>query len=344
MAIVRSYTDAFQIIDRTPEINLIPNQWGIITQSGIFPSTEGVTTPVVSMEQITKSGAVMVDRIRGERNNVSKDYVRKLYSFNVPHFPLDDVLKPEDIQSRSAYGTNDQPEQEALALARKIERIRMSHMQLKEKAFAQLLADGTVYSPNGTISTNFYTEFGITRKEIDFVFGTATTDIMGKVEEGIAHIIDNLLAGGEVSTGFDAFCSPGFFSNLIKHAKVQAAYTYYSSTQEPLRQRLDSSLPMGTRVFEYGGVRFIEYRGTDFGGTAFMTANEARLVPRGTMDAFGVYASPAGTMQHVNTVGQESYLFTHRDPIDGSVIIRSEMNLLTVARKPAVIVRLYSST
>ena len=45
--------------------------------------------------------------------------------------------------------------------------------------------------------------------------------------------------------------------------------------------------------FEYGGVRFIEYRGTDFGGTAFMTSNEARLVASGTMDAFGVYASPA---------------------------------------------------
>ena len=42
----------------------------------------------------------------------------------------------------------------------------MSHMQLKEKAFAQLLADGTVYSPNGTISTNFYTEFGVTRRKL----------------------------------------------------------------------------------------------------------------------------------------------------------------------------------
>jgi hypothetical protein len=101
---------------------------------------------------------------------------------------------------------------------------------------------------------------------------------------------------------------------------------------------------MGTRVFEYGGVRFIEYRGTDFGGTAFMTANEARLVPSGTMDAFGVYASPANTMSTINTIGQESYLFTHRDPIDGSVIIRSEMNLLAVARKPQAIVRLHSST
>ena len=57
-----------------------------------------------------------------------------------------------------------------------------------------------------------------------------------------------------------------------------------------------------------------------------------------------MYASPANVVATVNTIGQESYLFTHRDPIDGSIIIRSEMNLLAVARKPSAIVRLYSST
>ena len=89
-----------------------------------------------------------------------------------------------------------------------MERIRRSYGQLKEKIFAQLLADGTVYAPNGTVSTNFYTEFGVSRKEVDFVFGTATTDIIGKIEEGIAHIVDNMQSG-DTAQGFIAFCSAG---------------------------------------------------------------------------------------------------------------------------------------
>lgn len=342
MAIVRSYTDNFQFIDRTQELLLIPNTWGIISNSGAFPAIEGVTSNTVSLEQITQSGATMVDRVRGERANFSKDYTRKLYSFSIPHFPLDDKLTPEDIQGKTAYGTNDQAENVAAALSRKLERIRRSHAWLQEKARCQLLADGTVYAPNGTVSTNYYTEFGISRKEIDFVFGTATTDIIGKIEEGIAHIIDNMQSG-DTATNFVAYCHPTFFANLIKHAKVQAAYTYYSSTQEPLRQRLDSSLPMGTRVFVFGGVTFVEYRGA-FNGVDLMTAGEARLIPVGSQDVFASFAGPALKLDLVNTVGQEAYVFTYPDMKGNGIDIESESNILHVLRKPQAVVRLYSST
>jgi len=343
MPIVRSYSNNFEIVDRTPEINLIPNTWGVISNSGVFPTVEGITTSVVSVEQITQSGAVMTDRMRGDRVNLSKDYTRKLYSFNVPHFNQDDIVKPADIAGKTAYGTNDQAEVVAQVLARRIERIRRNHFQLQEKAMAQLLADGTVYAPNGTVSHNYYSEFGVTRKEVDFTFGTSTADIIGACEQGISHIIDNMLSG-DTASGFIAFCSPGFFSNLIKHAKVVQAYQYYSSTQEPLRTRLNSNLPMGLRQFVFGGITFIEYRGTDFGGTGFMTANEARLVPTGNADSFGFYAAPAvDYMDYVNTIGQQSYLLTFTDPVTGAIKIQSESNILCVARRPQVIVRLYSS-
>ena len=34
---------------------------------------------------------------------------------------------------------------------------------------AKLIEDGSVYAPNGTISHNFYTDLGVTRKEVGFV-------------------------------------------------------------------------------------------------------------------------------------------------------------------------------
>ena len=46
MAIVRSYASAFEIIDRTPEINSIPNTYGIIGALGIFGDVQGLTTRI----------------------------------------------------------------------------------------------------------------------------------------------------------------------------------------------------------------------------------------------------------------------------------------------------------
>ena len=90
---------------------------------------------------------------------------------------------------------------------------------------------------------------------------TRPANVDGKIEETIAYLIDNSFVGGMGSTGMVTICGSGFFTKLINHPKVQAAYTYYQSTQEPLRNRLGSNLPMGTRVFEHGGMKFVEYRG-----------------------------------------------------------------------------------
>lgn len=343
--IVRSYVNNFEFIDRTPQLLIIPNQWDIINQLNIFPAVEGVMSNTVSLEQIIDTTAIMVDRVRGERNNYSKDSVRKLYSFPIPHFPLDDALTPADIQGKTAYGTNDMEEQVSLAVARKLSRIRRSHAMFMEIARAKLLEDGTVYAPNGTVSVNYYTEFGISRKEIDFAFGTSTSDILGKGEEGIAHIYDNILNGTTSISGFVAICHPTFFANLIKHPTTKTAYQYYTSVgaQEPLRQRLSSALPRGTRMFDYGGITYVEYRGLKPDGTPFVPAGEARLVPTEAFDIFGSYAAPAQKMDLVNTVGMEAYVFEYRDPKGNGIEFESESNLLHVARRPAVIVRLYSS-
>jgi len=344
MAIVRSYTDSFQIIDRTQEVVSIPNTIGIINQLGIFSPVQGITTNTVSFEDIAYNTAVMTDQFRGQRGQYAKDATRKLRSYPVPHFPLDDSIKPEDIQGKSAYGTNDQAETQAGVTARKLETIRRSGASLLEISRAKLLEDGSVYAPNGTVSVNFYSDFGVTRKEIDFVFGTSTTDIIGKTEEGIAYLTDNAFAGGLGATDHIALCHPTFFANLIKHPKVQTAYTYFQSAVNPLRERLNSGLPMNTRQFIYGGIRYIEYRVLKPDGTPYVPAGEARLIPQGMTDVFETFAAPANKMGIVNTMGQEMYVFEYADFKGNGIEIEAESNIINVCKKPQLIIRLYSST
>ena len=336
MATIRSFDKPFEVVDLTEELNLIPNTWGLINEMGLFRS-ESVTQHSINVEATSGTLSVIGDAVRGARNLVNKDDTRNIRSFPIPHFPLDDAISPTDLQGKRAYGS-DQADTEAAVVARKLERIRRNHAVTMEAARAYALTTGAIYAPNGTVADNYYTSFGITRKEIDYVLGTGTTDIVAKIEEGIAHIQDNITSG-EVVNSVTAICSPAFFAKLIAHANVKAAYQYYASTQEPLRNRLGSGV---YRRFSHGGIDFIEYRGS-YNGTALITAGDAYLVPMGTQDTFISYFSPANKMSLVNTLGMENYAFQYRDSKDEGILLQSESNQLHLVRRPQAVVRLYSS-
>ncbi len=333
----RSFEKPFELVDYTEELLLVPNKWGLINELGLF-GEEGVAQHSATVESSEGTLGLVTDKIRGERNNVNKDDTRALRSFAIPHFPMDDAVKPEDVQGKRAYGSADQAETEAAVIARKLERIRMNHSVTLEAARAYAITVGAIYAPNGTVAGNFYTDFGVTRKSIDFVLGTSTTDLNAKSEEGIAHIQDNILSG-EVVSNIIVLCSPAFFGKLINHATVKEAYKYYTSTQEPLRNRLGSGV---YRRFVHGGVEYIEYRGS-YNGTALIPAGEAYMLPQGTADMFKTYFSPANKFSHVNTIGEQAYVFTYKDPKDSEIIIQSEANFLNLIRRPQAVVQLTTS-
>jgi len=333
----RSFEKPFELVDYTQELLLVPNTWGLINELGIF-GEEGVSQHSVTVESSEGTLGLITDKVRGERNNVNKSDTRKLRSFPIGHFPLDDAVKPEDIQGRRAYGSPDQAETEAAVIARKLERIRMNHAVTLEAARAYAITTGAIYAPNGTVSGNFYTDFGITRKSIDFVLGTSTTDLTAKSEEGLSFIQDNILSG-EVVNEIIVLCSPAFFGKLINHPTIKEAYKYYTSTQEPLRNRLGSGV---YRRFVHAGITYIEYRGS-YNGAALIPAGEAYMLPQGTSDMFKTYFSPANKFSHVNTLGEAAYVFTYRNPTDSEITIQSESNFLNLIRRPQAVVQLTTS-
>jgi hypothetical protein len=341
MPITRSYQSAFDVTDYTDNLLLVPNVWGLSQQLGIFQS-EGITTDTASVEVISKSYGLLEDRTRGQRSMLNKDYTRKIHAFSVPHFPGDDAIYPKDLAGKRAYGEDGAERLDAVR-ARKLERIRMSHAATLEAGRMNAIVNGTAYAPNGTVSYNWYTEFGVTRKEVDFVLDVGTTEILAKIEEVIAHIQDNAFTGQVVGEIF-ALCSPEFFSALIAHPKVVDAFKYYTASQQVLRERLNAQgLDARYREFSYGGVLFIEYRGGYAGTmgsiTRYIPAGDAYFLPAGGQDDFVTYFAPAQKFDLVGTVGQEAYVFEYADPKGEQIILESETNFLNVLRRPGLVVR-----
>lgn len=334
MATVRSFEKPFELVDYTEELLLVPNTWGLINGMGLFRN-ESVSQHSVTVESSEGTLGLITDQVRGARNNVNKDDTRSLRSFAVPHFPLDDFISPQDIQGKRAYGSADAAETEAAVLQRKLERIRRNHAVTMEAARAYAITTGAIYAPNGTVSGNYYTDFGVTRKSVAFDLGNGGTDVIGKGEEVIAHVQDNILSG-EVVSSITAICSPEFFSALIKQAGVKDAYKFYTSTQEPNRIRVGGAGLY--RQFSHGGVDYIEYRG-EYNGVRLIPAGEAYFVPMGTADMFLTYLSPANKFGSVNTLGEEAYVFQYRDAMDEKILLQSEHNALHLIRRPAAVVR-----
>jgi len=337
MPITRSYTNAFDVVDYTAELALVPTKWSLLNDAGVF-SEESVATNTVTFEEISQTATLIGDQFRGAKPQANSDDSRKIHAYNIAHFPVVDYITPADIQGKRAYGSTDAAETEAAVLARKMARISRAMDDTLELARFRTLATLTAYTPNGTITaSNFATDFGVTQKTVDFVLSTAGTDIIGKTEEVVAHIQDN--AQGTNVTGVIGYASPEYFAKLIAHAKVTQAYQYYQAVagQEILRNRAGNDMSM-YRTFTYGGVKFIEVRGS-IGGVRLVPANDCIFVPQGADDMFVTYFGNGNKMDLVNTLGEKRYLWVYRSPKGESIDIEAESNFINIVRRPALVVR-----
>lgn len=331
--------------DRTSTINKIENEYGLFTQLGIF-DMEGITTRTFQYDQYEDGFGLIEDRAwGGKRDQFVGKEVLKTYAFPVPHFPFDGHIKPSDIQSRRLPGSDNEFDTVDAAVARELARIRSSWSQTKEWALRTAIVTGSVYAPNGTVTTNYFTDLGVTQKTVDYLLGAGTTILQEKGEEVVGHIQDNMLDGTLV-TDIVAVCSPSFFSRLVRHAAYEEAYKYYAASNsngDVLRDRL-ATMNGKYRTFRGGdGIMYIEYRGT-MKGTDLIPDGEAYAFPLDASgETFKVIHAPADHMDYVNTEGQEMYAWTYELDRGKGVDVETESNFAPMIFKPQCVVKLTTS-
>lgn len=344
MSLTRSPINNFEVVDLTSAVRNIPIQYGTFNQMGIF-TEEGVAADTVMFQESNQDGALIVDRVRGEKNSVGKDGTRKLHTFAIPHYPQDDFISPKDLQAKSAYDNFNEIEQLAAVRERKLFRMRQNHDWTLNKARAQALFSSTVYAPSGTIVQNWDSEFGITRTAVDFVLGTPGTEVLSKIEL-VIQAVQVGMGGNGIFSGIVIPCDTAFFNKLIIHPSVKAAYTYAQTNQagqDPIRGRLadGGSIMQVGRQFNWGGVTFREVRDA-YNGTSIVTASEGVAVPTGS-DMFKTFFAPAERFGLVNTQGEKMYAFEQAEPNGTKITLETESNHISALLRPQSVVRCFSS-
>ena len=326
----------FGLAEMTQAINILPNLYTRLGEIGLF-QFEGVTQRSVIIEQAEGKLSLLPSQPWGAPSTVGSREGRSMRSFAVPHIPHDDAITVADIQGVRAIGTDD-AEQLAAVMNRKLTLIRRKHAATREYMEMNALR-GIVKDGAGTTLYNYFTEFGLAQISVDFVLGTAGTNVQAKCRDVIRNVEDNLL--GETMTSAYALVSGEFFDKLIGHAKVEEAYKYFASSgAQPLREDV-------RRRFPFAGIMFEEYRGSvtlSSGATErLIPAGEGICFPLGTMDTFSTYGAPANLLETANTVGQEMYARQMIEPKGRWIDLMTEANILPINKRPRLAVRLHSS-
>jgi len=332
MALIQSTTNTFQLVDRTNDVVLLPQNWTLMNDSGIWQE-DFLSTSTVTFEEVNGSLALVKDQVRGAKPQTTSNDLRKLHSYSTSHHPFFDALYPTDIEGKTRPGSQaTQLDTKDAALLRKLEKARKSFDRTLNFARFRTLAAGNIWAPNGTIAGNFYTDFGKTKNVVNFALGTGTTEVIEKCAEIVAGF-QSAATEGQTINRVVAYCSGGFFSALIVHPKVAAAYNLYAATA-PQQISRDRAGGMGLyRRFVFGNIEFIEVT-QSVDGTALVDANTAVFVADDGDGSFVTYYSPAQRFGYVNTVAEAMYAWTLEDPRLTEITIESEMNMLNVMREP----------
>lgn len=329
-------TNNFAVVDRTNELLLLPQNWTLQNDLGIW-NEEFLATKVVTFEERAGTLALVKDQVEGSKPQTTGNDLRKLHSFNMSHHPLMDSLRPQDIAAVLRPGAmTPELDTKERALLWKMEKIRKSYDRTLNFARFRTLANGDAWFPNGTVGAqNFYTALGVTRVNENFDLANASSDIIAHCEAVIANFQVQATEGQEIQRVV-AFCSPGFFSALIGHAKVQSAYNLYSA-MAPQQISRDRAGGMGLyRRFVFSNIEFIEVT-QSVDGTPLVDADKAVFIADNGDDAFFTFFGPPNRFGYINTQAERSYLWVYDDPRGTAVTIESEMNMLNVLKRPSFV-------
>jgi len=350
MPLVINPNDRSKVVDRTDSLIQIPNTVGITNALGLFTPTFS-TQKTVEVTRVKRSSTLLEDRNWDERNQTIAGRSRDSLLLKIPHFPADDAITPNDIDGIvSANSMAEAAELESVANVRadKMFDLREAHGLTLEAARMQLITDGTVYAPNNTVVTNYYTEFGITREEIVTSLAT-TTDPRANFADAKKAVRAGLTGGqaGQVRA-FVVLASDSYFQALLMNPYITDAMKS-DAGQQSLSVLLGQPQSLATDArFEYVnvfGITFINAGAAGYENAAgtfvpFVPEGDAYMMPVGVRDMFKTYFAPANRFGTINRRAQGSYWFEYMNEKDDIIEIMTEQNFLNALLNPGAIVRL----
>lgn len=304
-----------------------------VGQLGYFRS-QGVSTTSVLVEWKNDQLALIQTSPRGGVGSSKGNVKRNLQAIAIPHLEKNANILADEVQGVRVFGSEDNTEAVQAKVNERLAELRQDH-ELTWEHMRISAIQGKVLDADASVLLNLFTTFNVSQS-------TGTVSPNSSTDEGdalrgeivaIQRSIEGVLGATPIA-GFRAFCGPTFFDTLRADLGVVQTLRY-ADPASLLRQGANS------RVFEFGGVVWEEYRG----GTSYIAADEAYVVPEGpAVDIFRQYNAPADFIGTVNTLGLPLYARTYPDPEERFVKLHTQSNPLFICLRPDAVVKVTLTT
>lgn len=319
--------DAFSLTSLTVAINELPHKPNRIQLLGLFEE-RGVPTTKVDVEMKEGRLVLVPATARGAPADPTSRRKRALRTFNVPHLPQRATIMADEVQGVRAFGSENNAEA-VEAVVRDHQQQHVDNIDATIEYHRIGAVQGLIKDADGSTMYNLFNEFDVVQQSHQIALATDTTKTLQEVTKAKRKSEDAL--GGEMVTGYVAFCGADFFDALTGNKKIEEAYNRWMDS-EFLRTDNRAGFP-------FGGVQWAEYRG-NVSGQAFVPAAEAFLVPTGVSGMFITRFAPADYTETVNTIGLPYYSKQQPMDFDKGIELESQSNPISLCTRPRAVIKL----
>jgi hypothetical protein len=312
-------TDAFSLVELTNAITHQEYLPGFLGSLNLF-AVQPVRTTTVAIESVANTLRLVQTTPRGAPPDVRTNEMREIRDVRTVRIAQSDTLQASEIQGLRAFGSEDQLAMVQAEWARRTSALR-DNIALTWENMRLGAIQGVVTDADGSELVDWYDLFGVAKPaEIDFDLDNANpaAGALRKACTGVIRAMQRA-AGGAWTPNTMAYglCGDDFWDALIAHEEVRQTYLNYAAAAE-LRN------PTAWEMFRFGGIMFVNYRGTDDNSTVAVPSAKCKFFPVGASDMFAVAFSPGESFEVVNTLGRPLYNIAVTDR-DRNAWVRSEL-------------------
>jgi hypothetical protein len=305
--------DAFQATSMTAaveKVGYVPNFLGSVAGLFVPPPLGQPRTEAVWIESRGTDAALIQTSPRGAPPKQQGGDRAEARPFKTSRLANSSRITASELQGIRQFGSETELKQLQTEIARRQSLIK-SNFDLTKENMRLGAVQGIVKDADGSTIYDWATEFGQTiPAEVDFDLDNANPAsgvLRQKCTVAVRSMTRGLKGLGGNSVRFMAICGDDFWDNLIAHPEVRQTYLNYQAAAA-LRD------PVAWESFNFGGITWTNYRGTDDGSTVAVPAAKAKFFPVGA-GIFQECYSPAEPFGFVNTPGLPTYswVVTDRD-------------------------------
>lgn len=334
--------DPFNMLNLTEAVNKLPQLPSKIGDMGLF-TIKGITTTFAGLEERQGTVSLIQSAERGTRVAEMKHAKKQVRAFQVPHFPLYDSVKADEIVGVREFsagpdytsdGSSDVTDSDAASMLRTIASVLNDRLQIMKdslditKEYHRINAlQGILLDADGSTLLNLFSTFGISQQSFQFDF-TATPAT--PVKKTCAQICRKMLfiLGGTPFTGVQIICGDNFWDLFINCPSVTNAYVNWASNTVLQTQQRNG--------FMFADCYWMNYT-AQINGNNLVPTDQAIILPLGVRNMFSEIYAPAPFVETVNTKGRPFYAKQRVLEYETGIELHQQSNFLMLPNRPGAL-------